>query len=46
MPPIIRVEGVHFTYPVGSGKPLLPALSSVDLMVAEGEYLAIVGANG
>ena len=46
MPPIIGVEGVHFTYPVESGKPPPPALSGVDLMVGEGEYLAIVGGNG
>ncbi|MBU0929170.1 MAG: ATP-binding cassette domain-containing protein, partial [Spirochaetes bacterium] len=39
---IIKLDSLSYTYP-GSAK---QALSGVSLSVAEGEYLAVVGANG
>jgi energy-coupling factor transport system ATP-binding protein len=38
----IELEGVSYVYPGASG----PALENVNLSVAEGEYLALVGRNG
>ena len=38
---MIRVHDLHFSYP---GE--IPALRSVDLEIAPGERLAIIGANG
>ena len=42
LPPIIRLENVHFTYPQ---RPQ-PALMDINLTIAPGEYVAIVGHNG
>ena len=42
--PLIRIHDVEYTYP--AGKEGIPALRGVNLTVAEGEYLAIIGANG
>jgi energy-coupling factor transport system ATP-binding protein len=39
---LLSVSGLSYTYPGGSR----PALDSVSLAVARGEYLAVVGANG
>lgn len=39
---LIRVRSLSYTYPGAE----VPALSDVSLELAEGEYLAIVGANG
>jgi energy-coupling factor transporter ATP-binding protein EcfA2 len=39
--PIIRIEGLHHQYEEG-----VPALDGVDLTIAEGAFLAIVGQNG
>ncbi|QFZ24016.1 ABC transporter ATP-binding protein [Saccharothrix syringae] len=41
-PAAIRLEGVSFTYPGGKQ----PALRDVDLTVARGEVVALVGENG
>jgi energy-coupling factor transporter ATPase len=43
--PIIRVEGLHFTYQAGTRKPV-PALRGINLTIHAGEYVAVVGANG
>ena len=43
MSAIIRVENVHFSYPVEGKNAPPPALSGVELTIAEGEYVAIVG---
>lgn len=43
-PVIIRLEDVHKTY--GMGDTLVRALDGVDLIVAEGEYCAIMGPSG
>ncbi|MHB1293471.1 MAG: energy-coupling factor transporter ATPase [Anaerolineae bacterium] len=42
---MIRVENLHVTY-TPEGAPPVAALRGVDLTVARGEYLAIVGHNG
>jgi len=42
--PLIRVEGISFTYDVGGHS--IPALRDVSLRVQAGEYLALIGANG
>jgi energy-coupling factor transport system ATP-binding protein len=39
---LLTVSGLSYTYPGGSR----PALDSVSLSVARGEYLAVLGANG
>ena len=43
--PLIRVQGVHFAYDA-AGDDAVPALAGVDLDVAAGEYLVILGHNG
>lgn len=45
MPPIIRIENLHYTYEPENGQPV-PALLGVDLTVEQGEYLVILGHNG
>ena len=43
--PLIEANNVHFAYGHGSSSPI-QALRGVDLEVAAGEYLAVVGHNG
>jgi energy-coupling factor transport system ATP-binding protein len=43
--PLIRIEGLHYTYQAGTREPVV-ALRGIDLTIAAGEYVAIVGANG
>lgn len=43
--PIVRVEGLHFTYQAGTRKPV-PALHGISLTIHAGEHVAVVGANG
>lgn len=43
--PLLRLQGVHHTYNAGAGREI-PALRGVDLEIAAGEHIAIVGANG
>jgi len=43
--PLIRVEGLHYTYQAGTPKPI-PALRGIDLTIQAGEYVAVIGANG
>ena len=45
-PPLVRVEGLRKTYPVGRGVPELVAVDDVSLNVARGECLGIVGESG
>lgn len=45
MQPLIVLDDVSYTYPA-QGPSTTPALDHVSLRIAEGEYLAIVGANG
>lgn len=42
-PPILQLQNVSKTYP---GEPPVPALRNIDLTVAQGEMLAIVGPSG
>jgi energy-coupling factor transport system ATP-binding protein len=43
--PILRVEGLHFTYQPEHGTPV-PALHGVNLTIEPGDYVAILGHNG
>jgi len=43
--PLIRTEGLHYTYQAGTRKPA-PALRGIDLAINAGEYVAVIGANG
>ena len=43
--PLIWVQGLHFAYDVGTER-AIPALRGIDLEIAAGEHVAIVGANG
>ena len=45
MPPIIRVENLHYTYQTGAKNPV-PALRGVDLAIEAGEYVVLLGHNG
>lgn len=42
---MIRFQGVHYTYNANTDR-AIPALCGIDLEIADGEYIAIVGANG
>ncbi len=43
--PLITVENISYSHPVQGGQSI-PALNEVSLTIAEGEFVAIVGANG
>jgi energy-coupling factor transport system ATP-binding protein len=43
--PLITVRGLHFVYPDRTGE-APPALAGIDLDIAPGECLAIIGGNG
>src|SRR5260370_11149324 len=45
VPPLITVRGLHFVYPDRTGE-APPALAGIDLDIAPGECLAIIGGNG
>ena len=42
--PVIRIEGLHKSYETSAG--LFPALKNVDLCIAPGEFVAIMGPSG
>jgi len=42
---LIRLQGVYYTYSVNTDQ-AIPALGGIDLEIATGEHIAIVGANG
>jgi energy-coupling factor transporter ATPase len=42
---LIQVQGVHFSYNADTDR-AIPAIRGIDLEVAAGEHVAIVGANG
>ncbi|MBY0575209.1 MAG: ABC transporter ATP-binding protein [Gallionellaceae bacterium] len=42
--PVIRIEGLHKSYETSAG--LFPALKDVDLCIAPGEFVAIMGPSG
>ncbi len=45
--PLVRIEGLHFAYPSPrAGMTLPPALRDIQLSVAAGECVAIMGASG
>ncbi len=43
---IIQIRGLEYSYPPQDDRPAVPALSGVDLDVAEGSFVAVVGRNG
>jgi len=43
--PLIRIEGLHYSYQAGT-RPPIAALNGIDLTIGAGEYVAIIGANG
>jgi energy-coupling factor transport system ATP-binding protein len=43
--PLIEVQNLSFHYPLQDGK-TIAALNGVSTVIREGEYVAIVGANG
>jgi len=45
MPPIIRIQNLHYTYESASQQPV-HALTGIDLEIEQGEYVAILGHNG
>ncbi len=44
--PFLQVSGVSVEYAVSTGEPAVPAVDSVDLEAAVGEFVAIVGPTG
>ena len=42
--PVIRIEGLHKSYETSAG--LFPALKEVNLSIAAGEFVAIMGPSG
>jgi energy-coupling factor transporter ATPase len=45
MNPFIQINNLHFSYHYGSGVEII-ALNGLDLVIQEGEFIAILGANG
>lgn len=43
--PLIKVENLNYSHPVRNGE-AVPALRGIDLVIEEGEYVAVIGANG
>ena len=46
MEKIIEARQLSFAYPADEGKPAVPVLKEIDLSIEEGEFVAILGANG
>ncbi len=46
MAPLIAFDSVSYRYPSGGDRPAIPALNNVSLSIDEGEFVAIIGANG
>lgn len=44
-PPLIKIENLNYSHPLRGGTSM-PALSGINLLIEEGEYVAIIGANG